>query len=92
MSTSVEPTETWHVYLLQCADQSLYTGIAKNLKARVEQHERGLAAKYTRSRRPVRLVYCEPAEDRSTAQRREMEIKRMSAAAKRRLVANQVEA
>ncbi len=76
----------WHVYIVHCNDGSLYTGIAKELDARIAQHNLGAGAKYTRSRQPVRLVYTEQAADRSAALKREMEIKRMPVAAKRRLV------
>ena len=67
----------WYVYMLRCADESLYTGIATDIEARVAKHNTGKAAKYTRSRRPVVLVYQETAADRSTAQRREAEIKQL---------------
>ncbi len=77
----------WYVYIVHCNDGSLYTGIAKALDARIAQHNGGAGAKYTRSRRPVRLVYSETAADRSAALQREMEIKRLPVAAKRRLVA-----
>jgi putative endonuclease len=76
----------WYVYILRCADESLYTGVATDLVARVSTHNAGKGAKYTRGRRPVVLVYQEPAVDRAAAQRREAEIKRMSAQSKRQLV------
>jgi putative endonuclease len=60
--------------------------VAKNLEARLEQHNLGRGAKYTRSRRPVKLVYREPADDRSTAQQREHAIKRMPVSAKMDLI------
>jgi putative endonuclease len=67
----------WHVYIVKCADRTLYTGVAKNVEARIEQHNSGQGAKYTRTRRPVELVYRETAADRSTALQREHAIKRM---------------
>lgn len=76
----------WHVYIVQCVDQSLYTGVAKDVPTRVEQHNAGRGAKYTRGRRPVKLVYIESVDDRSAALRREMAIKRMERAAKRKLI------
>ncbi|MEZ5562784.1 MAG: GIY-YIG nuclease family protein [Gammaproteobacteria bacterium] len=76
----------WHVYIVRCADQSLYTGIARDLDARIGQHNAGTGSAYTRSRRPVELVHCEPAEDRSAAQRREAAIKRMPVSLKRSLI------
>jgi putative endonuclease len=75
----------WYVYILRCADNSLYTGVATDLAARVLTHNAGKGAKYTRGRRPVVLVYQETAVDRATAQRREAEIKRMPAEVKRQL-------
>ena len=70
----------WYVYMLRCADDSLYTGITNNLKRRVEEHNKDnkLAAAYTRSRRPVKLVYHESYKDRSRASMREAEIKNMT--------------
>lgn len=81
--------ERWHVYILQCADRTLYTGIATDIAARVATHNAGRGAKYTRGRLPAALVYQEPADDRGAALRREREIKRMSVEAKRRLIASQ---
>jgi putative endonuclease len=77
----------WHVYILECADGTLYTGATNDVRLRVEQHNRGLGAKYTRSRLPVGLVYVEPAGERSAALRREREIKRLTRGAKQRLIA-----
>ncbi len=77
----------WYVYIVQCADRSLYTGIAKDLDARLAQHNAGDGAKYTRARRPVQLVYSERAKGRGLAQQREFAIKRMQTAAKHRLIA-----
>lgn len=77
----------WWVYVLRCRDGSLYTGITRDLDARVEAHGRGVASKYTRSRRPVTLVWCEPRDARPDAARREAEIKRLPREAKLALVA-----
>ena len=68
----------WSVYIAQCSDGSFYTGITNNLPKRIEQHNSGKGARYTRSRSPVTLVYDEPAMDRSQASKREHEIKAMS--------------
>jgi putative endonuclease len=82
------PTSTeWHVYVVRCADTTLYTGIARDLQARINQHNTGRGAKYTRGRLPVTLIYQEAAADRGAALRREHEIKRMAPQAKRALVA-----
>ena len=70
----------YYVYLVLCADNTLYTGITTDLERRVDEHnnsnEKG--AKYTRARRPVRLVYSEEYENRSEASKREYLIKKMS--------------
>ena len=76
----------WTVYIVRCADNSLYTGIAKNIDERIESHNAGRGAKYTRSRRPVELAYSEAADDRATALRREFAIKRLERDAKKKLI------
>lgn len=76
----------WHVYILECADGTLYTGVATDVAARVATHNAGKGAKYTRGRLPVRLVYQESAGERGDALRRELAIKRLRAADKRRLI------
>ena len=70
----------WCVYIVRCADDSLYTGVATDLERRLQEHNgaaRG-GAKYTRARRPVELVYQEPFATRSEAGKREYQIKAMS--------------
>jgi len=69
----------WHVYILCCADGSLYTGVARDLDRRLRQHNGDLVGgpKYTSGRRPVRLLWSESAADRSSAQQREAAIKRL---------------
>ena len=80
----------YFVYMLRCSDDTFYTGIATQLERRVEEHnssEKG--AKYTRARRPVVLVYSEVHPDRSSASKREYEIKKkMSRAEKLKLAAS----
>jgi putative endonuclease len=67
----------YHVYILRCADDTLYTGIATELQRRIDEHNHSSkGAKYTMCRRPVTLVYSEIYEDRSSASRREHEIKK----------------
>ncbi len=70
----------WSVYIVRCVDDTLYTGIARDAARRVEEHNSNdlLAANYTRTRRPVALVYQEAAATRSAALKREYEIKQMS--------------
>ena len=77
----------WHVYIVRCADRTLYTGVAKDLPQRIAAHNDGRGAKYTRPRLPVKLVYSESAADRGAALRREWEIKQLTRAAKRALLA-----
>jgi putative endonuclease len=74
----------WHVYILRCADGSLYTGITTDLARRLAEHNQGgaLGARYTRSRRPVELIYSEEAESRSAAAKREAALKKLDRAAK----------
>jgi putative endonuclease len=67
----------WCVYMLRCADGTLYTGCTSALSRRLLAHSRG-SAKYTRSRLPVELVYSEPVSDRSAALRREAALKKLS--------------
>ena len=76
------------VYIVRCADSSLYTGYAKDPKARVRLHNDGRGAKYTSGRGPVRLVYAEGFETIGDALRRERALKRLSKAAKEALIAS----
>lgn len=78
----------WFIYIIHCADDSLYTGITKDVSRRVNEHNSDdvLAAKYTRGRRPVELVYQEGFDTRSEAASREYEIKKMSRSQKEQLV------
>ncbi len=78
---------TWTVYIVRCADSSLYTGIARNVQERIDLHNCGRGAKYTRSRRPVELVYCESVDNRADALRREMAIKHLERHDKQKLIA-----
>jgi len=77
---------TWFVYILRCADGTLYTGITNDLTRRCEQHNAGTASRYTRSRLPVELVYQEAQGNRSVATKRELEIKALSRKAKDTLI------
>jgi putative endonuclease len=65
----------WIVYMLECADGSLYTGITNNLDRRMAEHAAGKGARYTKGRGPFRLVYSETCEGRAEASRRETAIK-----------------
>ncbi len=70
----------WFVYIVRCADDSLYTGITKNVVRRIQEHNNddSLGAKYTKARRPVVLVHQEMCMSRSAATKREIEIKKLS--------------
>jgi predicted GIY-YIG superfamily endonuclease len=78
--------ETWFVYLLRCADGSLYTGITTDLSRRCQQHNAGTASRYARSRRPTQLVYSEACSSRSLALKREAAIKTLSRRQKETLI------
>ena len=73
------------VYIVRCADGTLYTGWTNNLDERINAHNKGKGAKYTRSRLPVFLVYSENCKNKSVAMKRECEIKNMTKAQKERL-------
>lgn len=76
----------WVCYLLRCADDTLYCGITNNMEKRLGAHNAGTAARYTRSRGPVELVYIEDCADRSAALKREMNIKKLPRAEKLALI------
>jgi putative endonuclease len=79
--------DIWHVYMVRCSDGTLYTGITNDLEKRIEAHNSGKdGARYTRSRRPVKLIYSEKAGSRSAAARLEYQLKRLPLAEKNRLI------
>lgn len=78
--------KTWFVYILRCADGSLYTGITKDVNRRCEQHNAGTASRCTRGRLPVSAVYQEPQATQSLALKRELAIKALSRKAKEALI------
>lgn len=77
-----------YMYLLECADHTLYCGWTNDLDKRVRAHNSGKGARYTRARRPVRLVYYEEFETRGEAMRREAAVKGLSRKEKERLIRN----
>ena len=79
-------SDSWFVYLVRCADGSLYAGITKDVNRRCEQHNSGTASRYTRCRRPTCLVYVEAQASQSLALKREAEIKSMSRREKESLI------
>lgn len=80
-------TRGYYCYMLACADGTLYVGWTTDVGRRVREHNAGRGARYTRSRRPVELVYVEWLETRSAAMRREQAMKRMSRGEKLQLIA-----
>ena len=82
----VPDTKQWFVYMLECADGSLYTGVSNDLAKRVDAHNAGKGAKYTRSRLPVTLVYSEIAPDKGEALKKEIKMKQLSRVEKLNLI------
>lgn len=83
---SKDREQAWFCYILRCADDTLYCGITVDLDKRLAAHNQGTAAKYTRGRGPVELVFMENCADKSAALKREMEIKRLSRTGKLALI------
>ena len=87
MSKEAAPA-VWFVYMIESSDDSLYTGITTDVKRRLQQHGAGkVGAKYFRGREPLRVVYCEGGHNRSSATRREAELKRLTRVQKLKLIA-----
>ncbi len=76
----------YYVYILRCNDKSLYTGITNDLENRLKMHNEKKASKYTRCRTPVRYVYTEEVSDKSSALKREYEIKKLTKAQKEKFI------
>ena len=85
-AAAANPAPSHFVYIVRCADGSLYTGYARDPQARLAQHNTGKGARYTCSRRPVRLVYQEAMPSLSAALKREHELKQWPRARKRQLI------
>lgn len=81
-----EGTEEWSVYILRCGDESLYTGIAKDVAKRLKQHSDGKGARYTRTRLPLSVVYQESCSSRTRALVREYELKKLPRAKKLEII------
>jgi putative endonuclease len=79
---------SWVVYLLECKDNTYYCGITKDLTKRLEKHNNGTGAKYTRGRRPVVLIWSESHKNQSSALQREYEIKKMTRKNKESLISS----
>ncbi len=76
----------WKDYIVKCSDKTFYTGITNNIKLRLDTHNEGNGAKYTKNRLPVFLVYLESVANRSNALKREMEIKQLNRSQKINLI------
>ncbi|HFD81347.1 MAG TPA: GIY-YIG nuclease family protein [Gammaproteobacteria bacterium] len=83
-----EASVDWQVYIIRCSDDSLYTGITRDIERRLLQHASQRGARYFRGRRPQQLVYLEGGHNRSSASKREAAIKKLRRAAKFRLIAS----
>ena len=78
--------QNWKLYILRCGDGTLYTGITTDVERRLEEHRSGKGAKYTRGRAPLELVHLETGMDKSTALKRELEIKGLPRLEKEKLI------
>lgn len=76
----------FYVYILLCSDMTYYTGYTQNLKRRINQHQNGKGARYTRTRTPIQLYYVEKIKGRSEAMKRERQIKRLNHQEKEELI------
>ncbi|MDD4900212.1 MAG: GIY-YIG nuclease family protein [Candidatus Omnitrophica bacterium] len=77
----------WHIYILECKDGKLYTGITNNLSRRIKAHNSGNGCRYTKYRAPVKLLYSEEVLDKPSALKREIQIKRLRRPKKLALIA-----
>ncbi|MBU0571789.1 MAG: GIY-YIG nuclease family protein [Candidatus Omnitrophica bacterium] len=77
----------WHVYILECKDKSLYTVVTKSLTDRLNYHNKGKASKYTRGRTPVKMIFSEEHSNKTSALKREHELKHWTRAKKLTLIA-----
>ena len=87
MKKTPNPSSRWHLYILQCSDGTFYTGITNDLERRLEMHNSGKASRYTRSRRPVKIVYHEGCRGRSSALKKEWAMKQLSREEKEQFIA-----
>jgi putative endonuclease len=78
----------WFLYIVRCRDKTLYTGITNDLDRRLMLHQNGVASRYTRSRRPVKLVFKEPCSSRSEALKKEHALKKLKHAQKEAYINN----
>ena len=78
MKTTTIYAEPWHVYIAECNDKTLYVGVARNAKRRIKNHNTTNKCRYTRFRKPLKMVYTEKCSNYNIARKRESEIKRFS--------------
>lgn len=83
-----EEAKPWWIYIVECVDGTYYTGITTNINKRVEKHNSGHGAKYTKFRKPVELLYYEKHKNRSWASKREIYIKKLNHMQKKNLIDN----
>ena len=86
MTENIE--KRWWIYIVECSDGSYYTGITPDINKRIEKHNNGSGARYTRSKSPVQLLYYEKHKNRSWATKRELEIKKLTHDQKKELIDN----
>lgn len=79
--------DVWYVYILECSDGTYYTGITNDLDKRLAKHNAGRGARYTRTRRPVKMLWHEKVGEKSSAMKREIQIKKMARSQKEKLIA-----
>ena len=87
---TLERPQPWFVYIVRCADNTLYTGMTNDIIRRIDQHNAGSASRYTRVRRPVKLVYQQQVENRSAALKREYAIKQLTRQQKEQLISDKL--
>jgi putative endonuclease len=90
LRSSMQTSMNWSVYIILCTDNTLYTGIAIDVTRRFDQHAAGRGAKYFRGRQPKQLVYLEPGHNRSSATKREIDLKKLSREAKSKIIASDI--
>ena len=83
---TLSKTEGWYVYIIECSDKSLYTGITSNIEHRIKDHNSGKGCRYTRSRLPVKLVYTEICRTKSQVLKREAQLKKWTRVKKNALI------
>lgn len=88
MLVNKKNSPNWYLYVVDCSDSSLYTGVTNDLKKRIAKHNSGKGAKYTASRRPVKLVYAESHQTKSDALKRERQIKKLTRQEKLTLISS----